>query len=178
MNISPTLWSSQCLLVGKGLSSHPWDVASELGAARLSSAGMPWPEDSPWMLFRGREALLGVGWDSFSGFQQWEGRRRWLLVQAGAQERSAQPKDWEGSRQGIPGQGTRGWGHHRGLAAPHHHRLGHHSYEPQHWCRLGGCMGALGVPARMVTMRTFCFPWGAPVSILPCDEIIHDRQSC
>ena len=34
-------------------------------------------------------------------------KERRLLVQAAAQEGSAQPKDWEESRQGMPGLGAR-----------------------------------------------------------------------
>lgn len=92
-NISPALWASQCLLVDKGLSSHGWDAASKLGVSRLSNAWMPWPEDRPWMLSGEMGSTFGSGLGLILWFLIVGRKERLLLVQAAAQEGSAQPKD-------------------------------------------------------------------------------------
>lgn len=77
------------------------------------------------MLFRERGTTFGSCLGLILQFLVVERKERQLLVQAAAQEGSAQPKDWEGSRQGMPGQENRGGGDHRAPAAPHHHRSAH-----------------------------------------------------
>lgn len=92
-------------LVGKGLSSHPWDAVSKLGASGLSSAWVLWPDGSSGMLSAARRRCFWEQAGTHSLVSESGKEREMVLVLVAAQEGSAQPKDWEGSSWGVPGPG-------------------------------------------------------------------------
>ena len=100
-------------------------------------------------------------------------KERLLLVQAAAQEGSAQPKDWEGSRQGMPGQGTRRREDQQSTRCSAPLSLSIACTNLNGAKRRVETLGTTSIPVRMVKTRTLSFPWGAPVSLLPCNEIIQ-----
>lgn len=105
INISPTLWSSRCLLEDKGLSSHPWVVASKLGASGLSTR-VPWIEGSAWMLSGERKSTFGSRWGSVSGFCQWEGRRGCCLCRLQPRRGQHSPRIGRGAGRGCWSKGA------------------------------------------------------------------------
>lgn len=147
INISPTLWSSQCLLEDKGLSSHPWVAASKPGASRLST----------WMLSGERK--------STSGAQS-------LVSNSGKEEKAAAcaacSPGGVSTAQGLGGERAGDAG--AGDAGAREQEKG----EPQSTgCSTPPslvpalvvaaiALGTAVVPGGAATMRTLSFPWGAP----------------